>query len=150
MAGSVNLTILLGNVGIDPKIQYTTKGTPVVRFTLATNSQYADKSTGEVKETTTWHNLVMYGEKPADIIKKYVKKGNPLHIVGHLAYRRWTDNDNVQHNFTQVVIDSFTLLSRRSAPAPNEAAPDPADEYGAAPISVEADNGTELTDDSPF
>jgi single-strand DNA-binding protein len=59
MASSVNLTILLGNVGIDPKIQYTTKGTPVVRFTLATNNQYADKSTGEVKETTTWHNLVM-------------------------------------------------------------------------------------------
>jgi hypothetical protein len=56
----------------------------------------------------------------------------------------------VQHNFTQVVIDSFTLLSRRSAPASNEAAPDPADENGAAPISVEADNGTELTDDSPF
>ena len=150
MAGSVNLTILLGNVGIDPKIQYTTNGTPVARFTLATNSQYVDKSTGELKETTAWHNLVMYGEKPADVIKKYVKKGNPLHVVGHLAYRRWTDNDNVQHNFTQVVIDSFTLLSRRPASSPNEAAPDPASDNGTAPISVEADNGTELTDDSPF
>jgi len=92
----------------------------------------------------------MYGEKPADVIKKYVKKGSPLHVVGHLAYRRWTDNDNVQHNFTQVVIDSFTLLSRRLASLPNEAAPDPAAEAGAAPISVEADNGTELTDDSAF
>ena len=150
MAGSVNLTILLGNVGIDPKIQYTTNGTPVARFTLATNSQYVDKSTGELKEATAWHNLVMYGEKPADVIKKYVKKGNPLHVVGHLAYRRWTDNDNVQHNFTQVVIDSFTLLARRTASSPNEAAPDPASDNRTAPISVEADNGTELTDDSPF
>jgi single-strand DNA-binding protein len=119
MAGSVSLTILLGNVGIDPKIQYTTNGTPVAQFTLATNSQYVDKSTGDVKETTAWHNLVMYGEKAAGIIKKYVKTGNPLHIVGHLAYRRWTDNDNVQHNFTQVVIDSFTLLSRRPASLPS-------------------------------
>jgi single-strand DNA-binding protein len=150
MAGSVNLTILLGNVGIDPKIQYTTNGTPVVRFTLATNSQYVDKSTGEVKETTAWHNLVMYGEKPADVIRKHVKKGNPLHVIGHLAYRRWTDNDNVQHNFTQVVIDSFTLLSRRPASPPNEAPLEPAGDNGTAPISVEADNGTELTDDSPF
>ena len=150
MAGSVNLTILLGNVGIDPKIRFTTNGTPVARFTLATNSQYLDKSTGEVKEITAWHNLVMYGEKPADVIKKYVKKGNPLHVVGHLAYRRWTDNDNVQHNFTQVVIDSFTLLSRRPASLPNEVAPDPSAESGAAPTSVEADSDTELTDDSPF
>jgi single-strand DNA-binding protein len=150
MAGSVNLTILLGNVGIDPKIQYTTNGTPVARFTLATNSQYVDKNTGEVKEATAWHNLVMYGEKPADVIRKYVKKGNPLHVVGHLAYRRWTGNDHVQHNFTQIVIDSFTLLSRRPASLPNDAAPDPGAESGAAPISEEADIGTELTDDSPF
>ena len=150
MAGSVNLTILLGNVGIDPKIQYTTNGTPVARFTLATNNQYVDKSTGEVKETTAWHNLVMYGEKPADVIKKYVKRGNPLHVVGHLAYRRWTDNDNVQHNFTQVIIDSFTLLSRRPASLSNEAAQDPAAESGSAPVSVDADIRTELTDDSPF
>jgi single-stranded DNA-binding protein len=92
----------------------------------------------------------MYGEKPADIIRKYVKKGNPLHVVGHLAYRRWTDNDNVQHNFTQVVIDSFTFLARRPASSPNEAASDPAGDNGAAPISVEAGNATELTDDSPF
>jgi len=150
MAGSVNLTILLGNVGIDPKIQYTTNGTPVARFTLATNSQHVDKNTGEAKETTAWHNLVMYGERPADIIRKYVKKGNPLHIVGHLAYRRWTDDDKVQHNFTQVVIDSFTLLSRRSDSKPNKAAPGSAAESGTAPIPVEADIGTELTDDSPF
>jgi single-strand DNA-binding protein len=109
-----------------------------------------DKSTGEVKETTAWHNLVMYGEKPADVIKRYVKRGNPLHVVGHIAYRRWTDNDNVQHNFTQVVIDNFTLLSRRPASSPNEAVPDQASDNGTAPISVEADNGNELTDDSPF
>ena len=150
MAGSVNLTILLGNVGIDPKIQYTTNGTPVARFTLATNSQHVDKSTGALKETTAWHNLVMYGEKPADVIKKYVKKGDPLHVVGHLAYRRCTDDDNVSHNFSQVIIDSFTLLSRRLASLSNEAAPVSAADNGVAPISVEAEKGTELTDDSPF
>jgi single-strand DNA-binding protein len=150
MVGSVNLTILLGKVGIDPKIQYTTNGTPVARFTLATNSQYVDKNTGETKETTALHNLVMYGEKPAEVIRKYVKKGNPLHVIGHLAYRRWTGNDNVQHNFTQIVIDSFTLLSRRPASLPYDAAPEPGAESGAAPISVEADIGTGLTDDSPF
>jgi single-stranded DNA-binding protein len=76
--------------------------------------------------------------------------GNPLIVVVKFAYWGWTDNDNVQHNFTQVVIDNFTLLSRRPASSPNEAVPDQASDNGTAPISVEADNGNELTDDSPF
>jgi single-strand DNA-binding protein len=150
MSGSVNLTILLGNVGGDPKTRYTTNGTPVTRFTLATNSQYVDKNTGATKKTTAWHNLVMYGEKPANVLKKYVKKGNPLHVVGHLAYRRWTDDNNIQHDFTQIVIESFSLLSCKPSSAPNEEASVSAGDNTTAPISVEADSGTELTDDSPF
>ena len=112
MGRSVNLTILLGNVGADPEIRYTSNGTPVARFSLATNSQYTDTSTGELKEITSWHNLVMYGKKPADVIQKYVKKGNPLHVIGHIAYRTWTDKDKQRHHHTAIVIDSFTLLGR--------------------------------------
>ena len=139
MGRSVNLTILLGNVGADPEIRYTSNGTPVARFSLATNSQYTDTSTGELKEITSWHNLVMYGKKPADVIQKYVKKGNPLHVVGHIAYRTWTDNDKVRHHHTAIVIDSFTLLGRPTDP-----------DDGGGTVVVDADHSSELHDDNPF
>lgn len=147
MARSVNLTILLGNVGADPEVRYTSNGTPVSRFSLATNSQYTDKTTGELKEITSWHNLVMYGKKPADVIQKYVKKGNPLHVVGHITYRTWTDNDKVKHNHTAIVIDSFTLLSRPVFQT-NESSPNADD--GNDTVAVEAEQGSELIDDAPF
>jgi single-strand DNA-binding protein len=147
MGRSVNLTILLGNVGADPEIRYTSNGTPVARFSLATNSQYTDTSTGELKEITSWHNLVMYGKKPADVIQKYVKKGNPLHVIGHIAYRTWTDKDKLKHNHTAIVIDSFTLLGRAASQI-GESAPDPND--GGGTVAVDADQSSELHDDNPF
>jgi single-stranded DNA-binding protein len=81
------------------------------------------------------------------VIQKYVKKGNPLHVVGHIAYRTWTDNDKVKHHHTAIVIDSFTLLGRLTCQA-NESAPDPDD--GAGTVAVDADQSSELHDDSPF
>ena len=94
-----------------------------------------------------WHNMVMYGKKPADVIQKYVKKGNPLHVVGHIAYRTWTDKDKLKHNHTAIVIDSFTLLGRAASQI-GESAPDPND--GGGTVAVDADQSSELHDDNPF
>ena len=116
-------------------------------FSLATNSQYTDTSTGELKEITSWHNLVMYGKKQADVIQKYVKKSNPLHVVGHIAYRTWTDKDKLKHHHTAIVIDSFTLLGR---PALQTSESAPVLDYGDGTVVVDADQSSELTDDIPF
>ena len=94
-----------------------------------------------------WHNMVMYGKKPADVIQKYVKKGNPLHVIGHIAYRTWTDKDKLKHNHTAIVIDSFTLLGRQTFQT-GESAPDPDD--GDVTVVVDANQSSELHDDNPF
>ena len=100
-----------------------------------------------MKETTSWHNLVMYGKKPADVIQKYVKKGNPLHVVGHIAYRTWTDKDKLKHHHTAIAIDSFTLLGQPTFRT-GESAPDSDD--GDGTVAVDADQSSELHDDNPF
>ena len=95
----------------------------------------------------SWHNLVMYYKKPADVIQKYVKKGNPLHVVGHTAYRTWTDKDKLKHHHTAIAIDSFTLLGQPTFRT-GESAPDSDD--GDGTVAVDADQSSELHNDNPF
>ena len=116
MAGSVNKVILVGNVGRDPEIRSTQDGTKVANLSLATSENWRDKNTGERKERTEWHRVVIFNERLADVVEKYVKKGAKLYIEGALQTRKWTDQQGVEKYSTEVVLQGFnsalTMLDR--------------------------------------
>src|SRR5258708_3612058 len=107
MAGSVNKVILVGNLGRDPEIRNTQDGTKVANLSLATSESWRDKSTGERKERTEWHRVVVFNERLVDVIEKYVKKGSKLYIEGALQTRKWTDNAGAEKYTTEVVLQRF-------------------------------------------
>jgi len=107
MAGSVNKVILVGNLGRDPEIRSTQDGTKVANLSLATSENWRDKNTGERKERTEWHRVVVFNERLVDVIEKYVKKGSKLYIEGALQTRKWTDNAGAEKYTTEVVLQRF-------------------------------------------
>lgn len=107
MAGSVNKVILLGNVGKDPEIRMLSNGQKVCNLSLATNETWRDKATGEKRDKTEWHRVVIFNDKIADIAEKYVKKGSRIYIEGELQTRKWTDNAGVERYSTEVVLQRF-------------------------------------------
>ena len=117
MAGSVNKVILVGNVGRDPEIRSTQDGTKVANLSLATSENWRDKNTGERKERTEWHRVVIFNERIADVVEKYVKKGAKLYIEGAIQTRKWTDNTGAEKYTTEVVLQRFrgelTMLDSR-------------------------------------
>jgi single-strand DNA-binding protein len=117
MAGSVNKVILVGNVGRDPEIRSTQDGTKVANLSLATSENWRDKNTGERKERTEWHRVVIFNERLVDVVEKYVKKGAKLYIEGALQTRKWTDNTGAEKYTTEVVLQRFrgdlTMLDSR-------------------------------------
>jgi single-strand DNA-binding protein len=117
MAG-VNKVILIGNLGRDPEVRYTTGGTPVANFTLATGEQWTDSSTGEKKERTEWHKIVVWG-KQAEIAGQYLRKGKQVYVEGSLQTREWTDREGNKRYTTEVKALRFQMLGRAGdAPAP--------------------------------
>lgn len=118
MSGSVNKVILVGNVGRDPEIRRMGSGEPVCNFSLATSDTWRDKSTGERKERTEWHNIVIFNENLAKVAEQYVKKGSKLYIEGALQTRKYTDKNGAERQTTEVVLQRFrgemTLLDGRS------------------------------------
>jgi len=117
MAGSVNKVILVGNVGRDPEIRSTQDGQKIANFTLATSENWRDKTSGERKERTEWHRIVVFNERLADVIEKYVRKGSKLYIEGALQTRKWTDQSGQERYTTEVVLQRFrgelTMLDSR-------------------------------------
>ena len=117
MAGSVNKVILVGNLGRDPEIRSTQDGTKVANLSLATSESWRDKSTGERKERTEWHRVVIFNERLVDVVEKYVKKGSKLYVEGALQTRKWTDNTGAEKYSTEVVLQRFrgdlTMLDGR-------------------------------------
>ena len=107
MAGSVNKVILVGNLGRAPEIRSTQDGTKVANLSLATSESWRDKSTGERKERTEWHRVVIFNERLVDVVEKYVKKGSKLYIEGALQTRKWTDNTGAEKYTTEVVLQRF-------------------------------------------
>lgn len=108
MARSVNMVILLGNVGADPEVRSTPGGQQVATISLATSRQWKDKS-GEKQEKTEWHRLVVWGTL-AEIVEKYVKKGTQLHVVGSVEYRQWDDKDGNKRYSTEINVRDLSLL----------------------------------------
>lgn len=107
MAGSVNKVILVGNLGRDPEVRTTDRGTKIVNLTLATSETWNDKQTGERKESTEWHRIVVFNERLADVADKYLRKGRKIYVEGVLKTRKWNDNQGVERYTTEVVLDRF-------------------------------------------
>lgn len=120
MAYSINKVTLLGNVGKDPEIRSFQNGGRVANFTLATSESWKDKTTGEKKTATEWHNIVVKNDGLIEIVEKYVKKGAKLHIEGKLETRKW-EKDGVAHYMTEIVLYPYSgeivLLDPKDAPA---------------------------------
>ena len=153
MAGSVNKVILIGNLGRDPEVRHTNDGAPIVNINLATSESWRDKSSGERRERTEWHRVVIWNEKLGEVAQKYLRKGSKVYIEGQLQTRKWTDQQGVEKYTTEVVLQRFrgelTMLDTRSG----------GDSYGeqyggsqgAAPTAAPAGPpGDDLDDEIPF
>jgi single-strand DNA-binding protein len=121
MAGSVNKVILVGNLGKDPEIRRTQDGRPIANLSIATSESWRDKNTGERKEKTEWHRVVIFSEGLAKIAEQYLKKGSKVYIEGQLQTRKYTDKDGNEKYSTEVVLQGFnstlTMLDGRSGGA---------------------------------
>ncbi len=113
MAGSVNKVILIGNLGKDPEIRRLDNNVVVASFTLATSETYTDKSTGEKKELTDWHDIVMW-RGLADVAEKYLKKGMKIFVEGKLKKKSWQDKEGNVRYSTEIVADEMTILSSKN------------------------------------
>ena len=107
MAGSVNKVILVGNLGRDPEARQMQDGNPVVNLSLATSESWKDKNTGERREKTEWHRVVIFNERLADVAQKFLHKGSKIYIEGQLQTRKWTDQSGVEKYSTEVVLQRF-------------------------------------------
>ena len=161
MAGSVNKVILVGNLGKDPEIRRTQDGRPIANLSVATSESWRDKATGERKEKTEWHRVVIFNEGLCKVAEQYLKKGAKVYLEGALQTRKWTDQSGVEKYSTEVVLQGFnstlTMLSGRdggggsfggddagsgdfgsSSPAPRRA------------VAAGAGRGNDMDDDIPF
>jgi single-strand DNA-binding protein len=172
MAGSVNKVILVGNLGKDPEVRTTQDGTKIVNLTLATSENWTDRNSGERKERTEWHRVVIFNDRIGDVAERFLRKGRKVYIEGALQTRKWTDQSGQERYTTEVVISRFRgdlvlLDSQRSeegamgdsggggggggyrAPAPRPAAGAPQRSAGGGP-SWDAPRGGDLDDEIPF
>ena len=117
MAGSVNKVILIGNLGADPEVRRTNDGRPVVNLRVATSDSWKDKTTGERREKTEWHRVVIFSEGLCKIAEQYLKKGSKVYLEGALQTRKWQDKDGHDRYSTEVVLQGFnsslTMLDTR-------------------------------------
>jgi single-strand DNA-binding protein len=147
MAGSVNKAILIGNLGKDPEVRRLENGAVVASFPLATSETYVDRQSGERREITDWHNIVLW-RGLAEIAEKYARKGQKVYIEGKIKTRSWNDKDGNTRYTTEILADEMTLLTPRSEnagqantpPYPNQPASDP------KPMDLQ----TDYEDDLPF
>jgi single-strand DNA-binding protein len=118
MAGSVNKVILIGNLGADPEVRHTQDGRSIVTMRLATTENWRDKQTGERREKTEWHSIVIFNEPIAKVAQQYLKKGSKVYLEGQLQTRKWQDNSGNDRYTTEVVLQNYagqlTMLDGRN------------------------------------
>ena len=119
MAGSLNKVLLIGRLGADPEIKQMVNGKSVARLSLATSQTWKDKSTGEKKEKTEWHRIVVFNEGLVKVVQQYLKKGAQIYIEGQLSTRKWKDEKSGQDKYsTEIVLQgynsTFTILSGKN------------------------------------
>ncbi|WP_166295759.1 single-stranded DNA-binding protein [Bradyrhizobium sp. 2S1] len=160
MAGSVNKVILVGNLGKDPEIRRTQDGRPIANLSIATSETWRDKGTGERKEKTEWHRVVIFNEGLCKVAEQYLKKGAKVYIEGQLQTRKWTDQSGVEKYSTEVVLQGFnsnlTMLDGRSGGG--SFSDDGGSDFGSAgPVSsaprravAAGGRNSDMDDDIPF
>ncbi len=159
MAGSVNKVILVGHLGRDPEIRRTNAGAPIANLHVATSESWRDKATGERKERTEWHSVVVFNENLAKVCEQYLRKGSKVYIEGQLQTREYQDKDGQKRWTTEVVLQAYrgeiTLLDRQESNRPPPA--DSADSYGTTrtkddPRTQQGSGGrpSDLDDNIPF
>jgi single-strand DNA-binding protein len=161
MAGSVNKVILVGNLGKDPEIRRTQDGRPIANLSVATSESWRDKATGERKEKTEWHRVVIFSEPLCKIVEQYLKKGAKVYIEGALQTRKWTDQSGVEKYSTEVVLQGFnstlTMLDGRGGGGGNFGSDESGGDFGSAgpssaprrAVAAGARN-SDMDDDIPF
>ncbi|HWB47472.1 MAG TPA: single-stranded DNA-binding protein [Stellaceae bacterium] len=107
MAGSINKVILVGNLGRDPEIRSTGEGMRIANLALATSESWRDRNSGERKERTEWHRVVIFNERLVEIAEKYLRKGSKIYVEGALQTRKWTDNQGMERFSTEIVLQRF-------------------------------------------
>ena len=130
MAGSVNKVILVGNLGRDPEVRFTNDGMKIANFSIATSESWKDKATGERRERTEWHRIVIMNDRLSEICEQYIRKGTKVYVEGQLQTRKWTDQEGRERYTTEILISRFkgelTILDSRASvgenPAPNPSA----------------------------
>ena len=122
MAGSVNKVILVGNLGRDPEVRSTQDGLKIVNLSLATSESWRDKNSGERRERTEWHRVVIFNEKLGEVAEKFLKKGSKVYVEGALQTRKWTDQGGQERYSTEVVLQRFrgelTMLDGKGGGGP--------------------------------
>jgi single-strand DNA-binding protein len=153
MAGSVNKVILVGNLGRDPEVRQLQDGSKVVNLSLATSDRWRDRQSGETRERTEWHRVVIFNERLADVAERFLRKGSKIFVEGALQTRKWTGEDRQERYSTEVVLQKFrgelVLLDGRaesgavSGSQPNYALPDDG-------RSTAVRDSSDLDDEIPF
>ncbi|MEM8949591.1 MAG: single-stranded DNA-binding protein [Pseudomonadota bacterium] len=117
MAGSVNKVILLGNLGRDPEVRQTQDGTKIVHLAIATSERWKDRNTGEPREKTEWHRVVIFNDRLGEVAERYLSKGRQVYVEGQLQTRKWTDQSGQERYTTEIVLQRFrgelTLIGGR-------------------------------------
>ena len=162
MSGSVNKVILIGNLGADPDVRSTQDGMKIVNLSVATSDRWKDKATGEQRERTQWHRVVIFNENLGHIAEQYLRKGSSVYLEGQLQTRKYTDQQGVEKYTTEVVLQRYrgeiTLLSSsRSGEGGGSSGAPPASSSSSSPSGVSSGQtppplagGDGLDDDIPF
>jgi single-strand DNA-binding protein len=163
MSGSINKVILVGNLGRDPEMRSTQQGVRVANLTVATSENWKDKNSGERKERTEWHKVVIFNERLAEVAEKYLKKGSKVYLEGALQTRKWVDKDGQDRYTTEVVLQRFrgelTMLDSsrsgsgdRSGAGAGDGDDDYTDAYAGAPAAAapRVPVNDMIDDDIPF
>jgi single-strand DNA-binding protein len=160
MAGSVNKVIIIGNLGKDPEIRSLNNGERVCNLSIATSEQWRDKATGERKEKTEWHRVVIFNDNIVKVAENYLKKGSTVYIEGSLQTRKWTDAQGVEKYSTEIVVQKFkgelTMLGGRDGGGASSGGPRNDDDYssgfstGGANKPSGPKESYDLNDDIPF
>ena len=152
MAGSLNKVLLIGRLGADPEIKQMVNGKSVARLSLATSNTWKDKSTGEKKEKTEWHRVVIFNEGLVNVVQQYVKKGTQVYIEGQLTTRKWKDEKSGQDKYsTEIVLQGFnsTFKILSSKNSQTESSPEVSQSKSSLP-NEENLPSNDLDDEIPF
>jgi single-strand DNA-binding protein len=158
MAGSVNKVILVGNLGADPEVRQTQDGRPIVNLRVATSENWRDKATGERREKTEWHRVVIFNENLARVAEQYLKKGSKVYLEGQLQTRKWQDQSGQDRYSTEVVLQQYrgelTMLDGKQRDGTGAGDPRNGDFGRAGPFPAAGGKGgsfdKELDDEIPF